>query len=92
MDERTFWYTNVAFLNRDEVSDCFVEDFMFVCSEDKIVVKFANYLTNYYITDESIFPSSYFMVAGSIRFKDNQQWSRIIPRTLQQSPNNILIY
>ena len=56
MDERTFWYTNVAFLNRDEVADCFVEDFMSVCSDDKRVVEFANYLTNYYMTDESMFP------------------------------------
>jgi len=46
----------IAFLNRDEVADCFVEDFMSVCSDDKIVVEFADYLTNYYMTDESMFP------------------------------------
>ena len=56
MDERTFWYTNVAFLYRDQVADCYVENFMSVCSDDKRVVEFANYLTNYYMTDESMFP------------------------------------
>jgi hypothetical protein len=46
----------IAFLNRDEVTDCFVEDFMSVCSDDKRVVEFADYLANYYMTDESMFP------------------------------------
>jgi hypothetical protein len=41
----------IAFLNRDEVAGCFVEDFMSVCYDDKRVVEFADYLT-----DESMFP------------------------------------
>ena len=38
----------LAFLNRDEVAGCFVEDFMSVCYDDKRVVEFADYLANYY--------------------------------------------
>ncbi|VDI28986.1 Hypothetical predicted protein [Mytilus galloprovincialis] len=46
----------IAFLAPDEVADCFVEDFMAVVPNDKPCIEFADYLTDTYITDESLFP------------------------------------
>ena len=46
----------IAFLNPEEVQDCFVEDFMAVAPQDKCCTEFADYLTENYKTDESMFP------------------------------------
>ena len=46
----------LAFLESGEVSDSFVEDFMSVQPQDEKCVRFADYLTKYYVADESLFP------------------------------------
>jgi len=43
-------------LNSEEVGDCYVEDLMTDCSENDKLQKYCDYLTDYYISDESIFP------------------------------------
>jgi hypothetical protein len=42
----------------DEVDDSFVEDYMSVAPGDEKSTMFADYLTNTYMTQESLFPPS----------------------------------
>jgi hypothetical protein len=46
----------IAFLSPDEVEDSFVEDYMSVAPGDEKSTMFADYLTNTYMTQESLFP------------------------------------
>jgi len=46
----------LLFLNPEEVGDCYVEDLMSDCPENEKLQKFCDYLTDNYISDESIFP------------------------------------
>jgi hypothetical protein len=48
----------IAYLSPDEVEDSFVEDYMSVAPGDEKSTMFADYLTNTYMTQESLFPSS----------------------------------
>jgi hypothetical protein len=48
----------IAFLSPDEVEDSFVEDYMSVAPGDEKSTMFADYLTNTYMTHESLFPPS----------------------------------
>ena len=47
----------LAYLDPGEVSESFVEDSMSVVLQDKKCIKFAVYLTNCYVTEESLFPA-----------------------------------
>lgn len=46
----------LLFLNPEEVGDCFVEDLMTDCPVNDKLQKYCDYLTDNYISDESIFP------------------------------------
>ena len=48
----------IAYLSPDEVEDSFVEDYMSVAPGDEKSTMFADYLTNTYMTQESLFPPS----------------------------------
>jgi hypothetical protein len=48
----------IAYLSPDEVEDSFVEDYMSVAPGDEKSTLFADYLTNTYMTHESLFPPS----------------------------------
>jgi len=51
------YYTyGLLFLNPEEVGDCYVEDLMSDCPENEQLQKFCDYLTDNYISDESMFP------------------------------------
>ncbi|KAL4112292.1 hypothetical protein QTP88_016108 [Uroleucon formosanum] len=42
-----------------EVSECFVNDFMLDCPDDKRLKKYCDYLTDNFINEESLFPPQY---------------------------------
>ncbi|KAL4108099.1 hypothetical protein QTP88_018352 [Uroleucon formosanum] len=46
----------LLFLNPEEVGDCYVEDLMSDCPENEKLQKFCDYLTDNYISKESMFP------------------------------------
>ena len=48
----------IAYLSPDEVEDSLVEDYMSVAPGDEKSTMFADYLTNTYMTHESLFPPS----------------------------------
>jgi hypothetical protein len=61
----------IAYLSPDEVEDSFVEDYMSVAPDDEKSTMFADYLTNTYMTQESLFPfidASYFDIASGLQF------------------------
>jgi hypothetical protein len=54
--DKCIHYTfGLLFLNPEEVGDCYVEDLMSDCPENEKLQKFCDYLTNNYISDESMF-------------------------------------
>jgi len=52
------------FLNPGDVEDCFVEDLMEICPDDHKLKSYCNYLTDTYISEESIF-SPTILASGS---------------------------
>ncbi|XP_025202141.1 uncharacterized protein LOC112599437 [Melanaphis sacchari] len=53
------WIRNtfgLTFLSPQEVSKCFIEDFMSIIPNDQRVSQYADYLTDTYISENSIFP------------------------------------
>jgi hypothetical protein len=48
----------IAFLSPEEVEDSFAEDYMAVAPEDQKCIEFADYLTETYVTQESLPPPS----------------------------------
>ncbi|KAL4126366.1 hypothetical protein QTP88_010588 [Uroleucon formosanum] len=53
------WIRNtfgLTFLSPQEVSQCFIEDFMSIIPNDRRVSQYADYLTDTYISENSIFP------------------------------------
>ena len=81
MDERTFWYS----FPEQRWSSRLFRGGLYVCLIRRQKSCWICGLFNKLLYDRWINVSAYFLVAGSIRFKENQQWSRIIPRTLQRA-------
>lgn len=46
----------LLFLNPGDVEDCFVDDLMAICPDDDKLKSYCDYLTDTYISEESIFP------------------------------------
>jgi len=46
----------LLFLNPGDVEDFFVEDLMSICPDDDKLKSYCDYLTDTYISEESIFP------------------------------------
>jgi hypothetical protein len=49
--------SGLTFLNPQEVSEYFVEDFMSIISEVSEYCKYSDYLTDNYISENSMFPT-----------------------------------
>lgn len=61
----------LAFLPHSEVEDSFVEDFMSVAPEHQKCIEFADYLTNTYVTNSSLFPPALWAEAPSDNKRTN---------------------
>jgi len=62
------WLNNIfglIFLNPNEVRSCFVDDLMSTIPHDIKFQMFANYLTDNYIDNNSLFPPNIWVVASS---------------------------
>lgn len=59
----------LCFLSPEEVSDCFVEDFVAIKPDNKKLDEFCDYLVDTYISEESVFPPEMWARASSDLFQ-----------------------
>lgn len=57
--------SEILFLNSEDLSDCFIEDFMSDCSIDEQLYKFTDYLVETYISENCIYPPQLWAFASS---------------------------
>jgi hypothetical protein len=62
------WLHNIfglLFLNPEDVSDCFIDDFMSECPIDERLQKFADYFVETYISEDCIYPPKLWALVSS---------------------------